>query len=114
MFLEFCSIMSSMHTEGSIKCSTLAAVGGRIRWQGRGMSGVLTCQDQVWNGRLSSGACIYICTSAFTFYSFIHSEYFYSASSSQLLLRGAPGHSNCHCVDVYTRRLYVVCSRSHK
>jgi len=35
-------------------------------------------------------------------YSFVHSGYFYSASLSPLLFRGAPDHSNWHCVGVYT------------
>jgi len=37
---------------------------------------------------------------------FIHSGYLYIASLSPLQLRGAPDHSNWHCVGVYTPKRY--------
>src|SRR6218665_3376057 len=37
---------------------------------------------------------------------FIHSGYFYNSSLSPLLFRGAPDHSNWHCVRVYTPKRY--------
>jgi len=38
--------------------------------------------------------------------SFIHSGYFYSASSSPLLLRGSPNYKHWYCVGVNTPKRY--------